>query len=301
VRGQWDFDAGDLSATVGAPLEYFDGAGGQTEQKTQFGTTTSFGIPDIAGTPAAVMRVPGDLSNRIGYTMRHGISPNGGGTRVNQYTLIFDVLISATGPGAASMIQIDDPNNTSDGDLFWQGNNFGQGQGGYNGTSIFTPDEWHRVSIAVDLAATPPVVTKFVDGVKQDDWRTDARDGRRALREFAVLFADGDQNEQRVWYVNSIQIREGKLSDAELEALGTPTAGGIPRPGGEEPGDDPRLTVAIDTGNLRISWPADATGFSLESTPDLLNPVWAPVTGVSNNAVSVPLTDPQRFFRLRRQ
>ena len=84
ITGQWDFDQGNLGATIGNPLEYFDGPGGQTETKTQFGTTTSFGIPDIGGQPAKVMRVPGDLSNKIGYIMRHGISPNGGGTKVDQ-------------------------------------------------------------------------------------------------------------------------------------------------------------------------------------------------------------------------
>ncbi|MGV3771310.1 MAG: hypothetical protein ACO1QB_00310, partial [Verrucomicrobiales bacterium] len=91
VKGQWDFDAGTLAATVGAPLEYFDGAGGDTETKTSFGTTTSFGIPDIGGQPAAVMKVPGDKSNKIGYIMRHGISPNGGGSLVNKYTIVMDV------------------------------------------------------------------------------------------------------------------------------------------------------------------------------------------------------------------
>ncbi|MBI4324082.1 MAG: hypothetical protein HY674_02340 [Chloroflexi bacterium] len=229
VRGQWDFDKGNLDATVGQKLEYFDGAGGQTESKTQFGTTTSFGIPDIDGQPAKVMRVPGDLSNQIGYIMRHGITPNGGGTRVNQYTLIYDVLISSQGPGAASMIQIDDENNRNDGDLFWQGNNFGQGQGGYVGTGAFTPEAWHRVSIAVDLAASPPVITKYIDGIKQHDWSTDGLDGRRSLRNFAILFADGDQDERRVWYVNSVQIREGRMSDAELTLLGRPVAAGLPR------------------------------------------------------------------------
>ena len=76
------------------------------------------------------------------------------GRRWIRYTLIYDVLLDSVGPGAASMIQIDEPNNTSDGDLFWQGNNFGQGGGGYVGTGIFTPLEWHRVALAVDLAAT---------------------------------------------------------------------------------------------------------------------------------------------------
>ena len=237
VRGQWDFDNGNLNATVGSPLEYFDGAGGQSEQKTQFGTTASFGIPNIDGQPAAVMKVPGDLSNKIGYKMFHGITPNGGGTKVNQYTLIMDVLVGTAGPGAASLIQIDDLSNSNDGDLFWQGNNFGQGQGGYVGTGIFTPGQWHRVSIAVDLAATPPIITKYIDGVKQHDWSTDGLDGRRALNAFAILFADGDADERREWYVNSVQVREGRMSDGELAFLGAPKAGGIAR-------DIPRIDIA---------------------------------------------------------
>ena len=49
VTGQWDFDAGDLSATVGKPLTYFTAT---AQQKTQFGTTTALGVADINGVPA---------------------------------------------------------------------------------------------------------------------------------------------------------------------------------------------------------------------------------------------------------
>jgi hypothetical protein len=85
------------------------------------------------------------------------------------------------------------------------------------------------VSLAVDLASDPPLITKFVDGIKQDDWVQQALDqNRRALKEFAFLFTDGDQDEQNKWYVNSVQIREGKLSDQALIRLGGPSAAGIP-------------------------------------------------------------------------
>ena len=194
--------------------------------------------------------------------MYSGIAPNGGGNKVNKYTLIYDVMIAPAGPGAASMIQIDDPNNTSDGDLFWQGNNSGQGANGYNGTSIFTPGAWHRVAIAVDLTQNPGVITKFVDGVKQDDWKPgDRLDGRRALQEFSILFGDGNQDERRVWYVNSIQVRDGKLSDDALIALGGPEAGGIPIVlNAEEPplGQAPLLTITRSPGAVlspgHLSW-----------------------------------------------
>ena len=130
VTGQWDFDAGDLRATMGKPLAYFDttfdGPTGSSANKTAFGTCSGLGIALIAGKDAHVMRVPGDLDRRIGYVMDHGIAPNGGGTKVNQYTLIMDVLVDTSGPGAASLLQVDSLNNTTDGDLFWQGNKIGR-------------------------------------------------------------------------------------------------------------------------------------------------------------------------------
>ena len=299
VTGQWDFES-NLAATVGKPLEYFDGAGGETETKTQFGSTTDLGIPNIGGQPARVMVVPGDLSNKIGYKMHHGIAPNGGGTKVNQYTLIYDVLLGSQGPGAASLIQIDDLNNSNDGDLFWQGGNFGQGQGGYVGTGIFTPGEWHRVAIAVDLTTSPGVITKFVDGVKQDDWKTDGLDGRRALNPFAILFADGDADERRVWYVNSVQVHGRKLSDAELVALGTPTAAGLPLTIQVAAPQQAVLQFTRSGNTLNVSWDASLTGFVLETTTDLGSGNWVPATGVANNSLTVPTTDRQRYFRLKK-
>ncbi len=101
VAGQWDFDSGDLRATIGSPLEYldptFDGPAGSSDDKTSFGTTADYGIDGINGQVARVLRVPGTLSDKVGYAVHHGISPNGGGTKVNQYTLIMDVYVAATG------------------------------------------------------------------------------------------------------------------------------------------------------------------------------------------------------------
>jgi hypothetical protein len=235
VTGQWDFDFGDLGATVGIALAYidptFDGPTGSNPNKTQFGTTTSFGIADINGQVANVMEIPGDLSRKIGYVMTHGIAPNGGGTKVNQYTLIMDVFVDTAGPGAASLWNVGASlDNTDDGDLFWQGNNFGQGGGGYNGTGQFTAGAWHRVVAAYDEAANPPVVTKYVDGIKQDDWTANQGldNARRAMQPTAILFGDGDQDERRKMWVNSVQIRAGKLSDAECVLLGGPSGSGIP-------------------------------------------------------------------------
>jgi len=60
ITGQWDFNnpSNPLGATVGAPLEFFDGPGGETDLNTRTGTTTSLGVPDVGGEPAGVMIFP---------------------------------------------------------------------------------------------------------------------------------------------------------------------------------------------------------------------------------------------------
>ncbi len=88
-----------------------------------------------------------------------------------------------------------------------------------------------------------------------------------------------------------VRIYAGTLSGPGIQGLLTPVVAG------------PALTVAKWTGNqVRLSWPASATGFSLQSTTTL--PVgWADaglavsVEG-SENAVYAPLSGAEKFYRL---
>ncbi len=301
VTGQWDFEFADLGATIGSNLQYFDptydGPTGSAGNKTTFGTTTELGVANIDGAEAKIMQVPGELTRQIGYIMDHRIAPNGGGIKVNQYTLIFDIMVDTAGPGAASLLQTSSLQNTDDGDLFWQGNNFGQGTDGYKGTGAFTAGEWHRVIAAYDEAAATPVVTKFVDGIKQDDWT--ANQGldaaRRALQPTAILFGDGDQDERRVMWVSSIQIRAGKLTDAEMEALGGPSAAGIPilLPAIATP---PTLAISRNGTSIVVTWPADVTGYTLQSSPTVEGPTWSTVAGVTGNSATIPIAAAGNLF-----
>jgi hypothetical protein len=261
----------------------------------------------INGRDARIMKVPGDLKREIGYIMDHGIKPNGGGTRVNQFTLMMDIFVGTSGPGAASLLQVSSLTNTDDGDLFWQGNNFGQGTDGYLGTGQFTAGAWHRVIAAYDEAATPPVVTKFVDGIKQHDWT--ANQGldavRRALQPTAILFGDGDQDERREMWVDSIQIRAGKLSDDEMIALGGPQGTSLPvgPPGTSNSGMEPlELTIAsLQPGEITLTWPSlspHGSVYTLESSATMLENNWSlvPTTG---NSITIPAGPGKQFFRLR--
>ena len=253
ITGQWDFDQGDLSATIGQPLQYLDGASGASVAQTQFGTTTSFGIPNIRGVPAKVLRFGGAINRQIGYLMTHEALPNGGDTpaKVNQWTLIMDILIpNSAGQGWFSFGQLDSLDNSNDAELFA---NFSGGTGGLGISGSYPKDppivagHWHRVTFAVDAAGA---ISKYVDGAKQADqtsWSGQGFDCRHALLPTAILFADEDGESQPA-FINSIQFRNYKLSDEAVATLGGPAAEGIPTVSGQwdfESGDL-RATIGSD-------------------------------------------------------
>src|SRR5204863_3556678 len=81
---------------------------------------------------------------------------------------------------------------------------------GYNGLFSQAADGIRRLYVTEVQTSAPPIVTKYVDGINQDDWTANQGldNPRRALLPTAVLFGDGDQDERRTFWVNSIQIRE---------------------------------------------------------------------------------------------
>ncbi len=246
---QWDFDSGSLKATIGRNLNLIDNG---LSNRYTFGTTTSYGIPDINGKPAKVLYIPytptaetdatGPIFKRIGLRAEHNIAPNGGGKKVNQYTIIMDVLWGTEGPANfGSILQTHDLDNPTDGDMFWRASDGFYGKGccslydgvaGVSGTN-HVRGQWARVVFSVDLTSSPRKLAKYVNGqLHRQDLTGDgnALDSRFGLPQEVFLFGDGDDNERTDCYVNSIQIREGALTDAEVAALGGPTAEGIPLP-----------------------------------------------------------------------
>jgi hypothetical protein len=92
----------------------------------------------------------------------------------------------------------------------------------------------------------------------------------------------------------------GRLSNAEIESLGGPSADGIPvvltvQP----PPTPPTISFALVGSSLTLSWPADATGYTLTSAPALPASSWTPVQGVTGNSVTLNTTEPGHYFRLQ--
>src|SRR6266545_964453 len=228
--GQWNFDSGNLSATAGQPLQYSDV---ETETGTGFGTTTSFGIPDINGTSAQVMRFPA-ATNGMGYLMPTPAGPNGGGSLANEYTILFDVLYPQASDAKLR------PLINTDGDIFVFGPDLVVSAG--NGIGI-TPNgpffgtlasnTWYRIGFVV--VQEQNTVTAYVNGSRvgvntiTGSGQTGV-DGRFALLPGSrVLILGSTSTNAASGYVNSIQLRDVALNSGQMNALGGPTATGIPQ------------------------------------------------------------------------
>ena len=309
VTGQWDFNNTNLTATVGQALQYFDAT---VQADTTFGTTTSYGISDIAGQPANVMLCnPSTIGSADwgGYIMPHGLSPNGGGTNVNQYTVILDLLYPNFTSGFYRALWQTTPANTNDADAFFNGNNgLGISQQ-YDGELIL--DTWHRVVLAFDL--TKREFGKYIDGTNvliaatgtapygpNDAHYLSAStvpddgggvDMRWSLGPTALLLADGGgDGEVQPVYVSSVQVRNARMTDAAIAALGVPTANKISLP--EIPAT---IRVSRSGTSIVIDW----SGTALESKSSLsVTGGWSEVTGAAHPYVITSSTSNQ-FFRAR--
>lgn len=215
ITGQWDFNNGNLAATVGTALAYR----GDTASGTIFTNAT------VAGQTAYVMGFPAATPSQ-GYVMTHGIAPNGGGSYVNQYTLIMDVMFPAASSGQwRALFQTSDA-NANDSDLFVNDANGVGISGVYTGAIV--ADTWHRVAFVFDLTLSTTRLRKFIDGTLVGTQDLSAGvDGRWSMNPTALLFTD-ENNETRAGWVNSLQIHNVALPDSYLAALGGATAGGIP-------------------------------------------------------------------------
>ena len=226
--GQWDFNSSNLVATVGTDLAYGPD-GGVTQSGTQFGTTTSFGIPNINGSNAVVMLFPA-ATNGGGYMMSAPSNPNGGGTEVNVWTLIMDVLYPASSDNQIRPI-ID-----TDGSLFVAGPDFivsasdGIGSppnGPYDG--LIASNTWYRLGIVV----TNTQITYFINGLQvgtvPNVGCSQFVDCRYALTPtLPTLILGTTDTNAASGYVNSIQLWDVNLNAGQMLALGGATAAGIP-------------------------------------------------------------------------
>ncbi len=274
VTGQWDFLQGNLAATIGADLQNHDTNVAAT---TDFGTTTSYGISNINGAATTVMRFTPNSSQWGGYELFHQAAPNGGGTNVNQYTLIYDVYYPAESDDTWRCLWA--RGDTDNGELFVDTAD-GIGINLFEG--VVSAGAWHRLAFALDLTgtetgtATTPVLTKFIDGVKVSNeiLPNDGLDGPWSVAgPYGMLFTDNNGDVTN-GYVSSVQFSNGRRPDGFIEALGGPSALKIPG----------AIMAGLSNGAVTITWTG---GVPLQSADALAGP-WTRVDGTAGQTAYTP-------------
>jgi predicted phosphodiesterase len=218
-----------LSADLWGGVAQYDFNGNLNSSTNGAALTTGFAAPAAsAGVTFSNVAINGSAAQVAFFTrgtffrMTHGLGSNGGGNRLNQYTLLFDVMFPSRPSGWAVLYQ-SNTNNTDDGEWFV---NPSQGigiSGVYGGT--VADGTWNRLAVVVDGVAGR--LTSFINGTQVQQVGGPSVDGRWSLGPVLFLFADENQ-ENAAGLVNSVQLRSEIMSAGEIAALGGATAAGIP-------------------------------------------------------------------------
>ncbi len=148
------------------------------------------------------------------YTCTHGIPANGGGSYVNEYSMMFDVMID--NPKEYHCLFQTNQSNSNDGDVFFNPNSqIGISGTGYTGFSI-KANNWYRVVVTVDLGSS---LRYYIDGKLVLNGVSQPVDGTYSLDPTVLFFAD-DNSEDNMIYVAQVAIFNTSLSAAEVLGLG---------------------------------------------------------------------------------
>ncbi|MFN8209091.1 MAG: metallophosphoesterase [Bacteroidales bacterium] len=148
------------------------------------------------------------------YKMKHEIAPNGGGSKVNEYTLMFDFKVSSNDTWH-SFFQTN-INNADDGDFFINpSGNIGVAAVGYSDYSV-VPENWYRLIIAVDNGSR---FSCYIDGQLLMDGATQSVDGRFALDSLLLLFAD-ENGEDAPLVCSELALWDTALTAEQAAELG---------------------------------------------------------------------------------
>ncbi len=203
----WEFNPPDPNqATIGAPLQLV----GSAQQ-----------VAGMNARDSAILIGQGSY-----YVCTHGIAPNGGGAKVNEWTLLIDFSYPPSSrsdpPNGYNDLFQTNPTNVDDSD--WTINSSG-GIGisavGYSSAHGFATvgDTWYRLIVVVDNGVRHDV---YVDGVEIFKGTQQGVDGRFSLAEILLLFCAGNNQDgdDAPINVSTVAIWDTPLSAADIATMG---------------------------------------------------------------------------------
>jgi autotransporter-associated beta strand protein len=202
----------------------------------------------------------------------HGIAPNGGGTKVNQYSILVDVFSPAASRSSwRTIYQAEyttaNGGGTLDGEYFIRNSDdkLGSADMTYAATAIQEAN-WTRLVITVDLtkaggASAPRMISYLNGGTGMNHTGTAASTGldqRLALGSTIDFFNDNDGDNAPL-NIAALAVYDHVLTAAEVAALGA-AGTTIPLPGNVAP-----AMVVQDAGSSPVA-PGSAANYSFSAT-----------------------------------
>jgi len=152
------------------------------------------------------------------YRVIHGVPSNGGGTRTNRYSIIWDVKVpTASATAWKTLLQTTLANN-DDGDLFINTTNVlgnATSLGGYSSAKL-TANTWYRVVLSIENGVATNV---YLNGARVLTGPANPVDGRYSVSDTFLTFAD-DDGEDGLIDVTNIAVVNGPLTDNQVAFLG---------------------------------------------------------------------------------
>ena len=161
----------------------------------------------------------------------HGFAANGGGSKVNEFTIVVDCRFPGDGGpsnengawknGKYYSLYQADLNNSSDASFFFRpGADFGL-RGWYTGANhLYVRDTWYRFVISVKIGEE---LAYFQNGVRQNTTAKGERDENRSWNLNGVLFfadEDGEDGQGFPLHVATLAVFDRALTTEEVRFLG---------------------------------------------------------------------------------
>lgn len=207
-----------------SPLAHLNGGADPT------GVTSSYASALVGTTTKQV------LNFASGDTLfaTHGIAHNGGGSYVNEYTILMDVRFDNQADGAYTSLFNTNANNSNDGDSFllWGAGNVATVgiQGDYGGS--VSGNAWHRLAVAVQSFSDGTELTYYLDGAQihqrinrhggepiDGRWALYGYDDGDAASDGVFILGDND-GDNGSGQISQLAFYDKKLSLSEVQGLG---------------------------------------------------------------------------------
>ena len=221
LAGLWYFDnaANPAEATVGNDLFFL---GVAPTYSASLADDSSNSLTGVITTAVA------DSANRI--RSDHGIAANGGGSFVNQYSIVTDIFSPAGSRSSWRTIYQTNTANGNDGDYFIRpdNDNLGVADLTYSDSPI-DETSWTRLVVTFDLTQDGGDVTTYLDGSLHHIHQPDATVDQRFSLDPSVFFFTDNDGDNAPLNVGALAIYDGVLTAGEVAALGNAGAA-IPEP-----------------------------------------------------------------------